>query len=163
MPPATMSGSHAALGAPRGEAPNFLAEPKRESPNENPRLTNDAPRPQAIESISPLFIDLDLAAGPKPAVVMASRRRPATAQIATPAITRITPATIPQPTGVNSFSGCSLTNGSKLPTAAEMPRTMENVSAMPIASTASPKNTCATPQPAPNAATTSTGPGPASR
>ena len=131
MLPASINGSQAAFGAHNGDAPNFSALTSSGCPKVKPKFTNDAPNPHKIERTNPL--PMEALARPAAPLSTASRRRPATAQILTPIITRITPAITPPPAAVKSWLECKRSSGSKLPTsAADIPNTIENVSAIPI-------------------------------
>src|ERR1700730_19069336 len=101
----------------------------------------DAKRPHKIESSSPcdvLFCDeVDRVLGP-------SRIFPATAQSVTPNRTKAFAPRTAYPAALVRCSRCRETIGTRLPTAAQVPKTIEHASVISIMSTARPKKTCAT-------------------
>src|SRR5580704_3677172 len=145
--PASNSGSQITLIALSSLAPKERATSINGVPKATPKFISDAQRPHRIASSSPREVrfceelDWELAL---------SLILPAAAQSITPIrMSAIEPSTA-YPAALVRDSRCRDNIGIRLPTAADVPRTIENASVIPIISTARPKKTCATPQPAPN-------------
>src|SRR5580700_6747267 len=146
--PASIKGNQTAFIALDPLAPNERAASTSGVPKATAKFIKDAQRPHTIASRSPLEVRCleDCALG-------FSRNFPAKAQSITPNRTN---ATAPRTATRVFVSRCSRSRtnmGIRLPTAADVPKTTENASVIPIISTARPKKTWATPQPAPNPAT----------